>query len=757
MPAEATGSEQGALGADLARLVLDVLPDEVGLKDSSGRYLLANRALCKRLGLPESEVIGRTDRELGADCHDGSARGGPEYQEVPLPLAAGPGLQGGVVAVGREQAPDAAEGELLRVRAILDTTLEQIPVPIVLVSCPDGIIRHVNRACLEFFESTDVPSPIGTPLLSLDRTWQDIERDGRPVPLSEMPLALAMRGIATRARPYGVITRSGALRWDLVTAAPIYGADGTQIAAVVVFPDITGLVRTETALRQSEERYRRLVEMSQDGVWSLGPDQRTTFVNRRMAEMLGCRTEDMIGRPVSDFVFGEDLTANDREMADRREGRDGQYERRLRRADGSAVWASISAVGLYGDDREFLGSFATVRDVSAQKQADDLRKRLEGELQEARKLESIGQLAGGIAHDFNNMLMPVLGYAEILWDDLPEGHPHRNAVRQIIAAAQRARDLTRQLLAFARKQTLALRMLDLNEVISDLEEMLRRTVRENVTIETQLAPSLPAVRGDAGQIGQVILNLAINAQDAMPSGGALTIATACVVVDEGQCDQHRGIASGRYVTMSVSDTGHGIDRATSERIFEPFFTTKAMGTGTGLGLSTVYGIVKQHGGSIAVHSELGEGARFVVYLPQAGATEAAPAPAASDEVATGHETVLVVEDQEHVRVVTCAMLERCGYTVLEAGDGEAALAAAATHGTAIDLLLTDVIMPGLNGRELHERLQAVRPGVPVLYTSGYPSSVIGRHGVLEPGTHFLPKPFTMRDLATKIREAIDRP
>jgi two-component system, cell cycle sensor histidine kinase and response regulator CckA len=278
-----------------------------------------------------------------------------------------------------------------------------------------------------------------------------------------------------------------------------------------------------------------------------------------------------------------------------------------------------------------------------------------------------------------------------------------------------------------------------------------------VVIAMRLGPSLGAVQGDAGQIGQVLLNLTINAQDAMPAGGTLTIATSGVVVDEQSAEQHRGIAPGPYVTMSVSDTGHGIDRATSERIFEPFFTTKKMGTGTGLGLSTVYGIVKQHGGNIAVHSEPGEGARFVVYLPRAGAAHVATGPLASHDVATGHETVLVVEDQEHVRVVTCAMLERCGYTVLEAEDGEAALAAAATCERTIGLLLTDVIMPGMNGKELHERLEAVRPGVPVLYTSGYPSSVIGRHGVLDPGTHFLPKPFTMRDLATKVRETIDRP
>ena len=391
---------------------------------------------------------------------------------------------------------------------------------------------------------------------------------------------------------------------------------------------------------------------------------------------------------------------------------------------------------------------AVARDVTDQ-------RRLEDELRQAQKMEAVGNLAGGIAHDFNNLLTAMCGYSEFILGDEEASDSVRRSATQIARAAESATALTRQLLAFSRKQILQPRVLDLNEVVTTVERMLGRVIGEHITLETSLDGGLGHVKADPGQIEQVILNLAVNARDAMPGGGTIVVETANVEIDEAAARQHVGLEEGSYVVLSVSDTGPGIDPEVVERVFDPFFTTKPIGEGTGLGLSTAYGIVTQSGGYIGVYSEPGRGATFKIYLPRVldeAPAEPVPLPA---NVEGGSETILLVEDEEIVRGIATEILQRSGYTVLAAATPEDALAVAERQPGTIDLLLTDVVMPKMGGRDLAVRVCALRPGIKVLYTSGYTDAAIVHHGVLGEGPAFLQKPFTRKVLLRRVREALD--
>src|ERR1700688_444779 len=386
------------------------------------------------------------------------------------------------------------------------------------------------------------------------------------------------------------------------------------------------------------------------------------------------------------------------------------------------------------------------------------RRALEQQLRQSQKMEAIGRLAGGIAHDFNNLLMVISGYSEFLLDRLGPDPALRGPAQEIANAAGRASSLTRQLLAFSRKQMLAPKILDLNSVVTENLKMLTRVIGEDIDLVMVPAAGLGVVRADAGQIEQVIMNLAVNARDAMPSGGKLTIETSNVVLDEEYSRFHPPLQPGHYVMLAIGDTGARMDSDTQSRIFEPFFTTKGP-KGTGLGLSMVYGIVKQSGGYIWVYSEVGKGTTFKIYLPRVADTVASLTHAAvAAECATiesGTETILVVEDEANMRYLVCQFLENQGYRVIEAADGAVAMQIAVAHDAVIHLLLTDVIMPGMNGRELAQRVLEIRPNVKVLYMSGYTENVIGRNGTLDAGIRLLQKPFTLRDLKSKVREVLD--
>lgn len=552
----------------------------------------------------------------------------------------------------------------------------------------------------------------------------------------------------TAARPRGRDT----VIWAKATA--LRDQEGNVVGAIEAIRDITDRRRAEEALRASEEQYRRIVETANEGILATDCDGVIRFANPRMAEIVGATLDEVVGRNAADFMDADEAADHARRMAERATGVPGQYERRLRHSDGHEVWAALSASPIVGDDGQFAGSFAMLADITGRKQAERERERLEAQLAEARKLESIGQLAGGVAHDLNNMLAPILGYAELLAGDPAFDRRQQTALQEITKAAQRARDLVRQLLAFARRQTLEVRPLDLNQVVADLEPMLRRTIRENVDIELHLEPSLPPIQGDAGQIEQIILNLAVNAQDAMIDGGVLAIETSAATLREPDLTE-ADATPGRYVVMAIRDNGVGMDEATLSRAFEPFFTTKQTGRGTGLGLSTVYGIVKQHGGHITVASEVGKGTAIRVCFPQSPEAPEPDSLPASPGSAAGTETVIVVEDQAEVRNLVQTMLEQNGYTVLSATDGAEAVELCELWPGPIHLLVTDVIMRGMNGRQVYEALRANRPELAVLYMSGYPSNVITHHGVLDPGVHFIAKPFSLRDFTAKVREVLD--
>jgi len=506
--------------------------------------------------------------------------------------------------------------------------------------------------------------------------------------------------------------------------------------------------RNEQALRQSEARYRSLVQSSVYGIYRSSLEGRFLDINPALITMLGYRDpeEVLLLDPEKDvFVYADEH----RRLIDafRKTGRLDGLEVKWKRKDGSAITVRISGQAVTSEDEPADVLEAIAEDVTE-------RRALEDQFRQAQKMEAVGRLAGGVAHDFNNLLMVISGYAEVILSKIDLDHPLHEKGRAIQQAADRASILTRQLLAFSRKQLLELKVVDLNAIVSDMERLLRPLIGENVELIARLAPNAGYTRADAGQIEQVLMNLVVNAKDAMPNGGKLTIETQNVVVDESHRGGQTFIRPGNYVLLSVSDSGMGMDKETQSRIFEPFFTTKEKGKGTGLGLSTVYGIVKQSGGYVMVQSEVGHGSSFHIYLPQVEGTAEKRALPVAGAAAGGTETILLVEDEESVRQLVRDTLESNGYRVVEAENGEAGLQAAAAHSGNIDIVITDVVMPGMGGREMAQQLAKVRPETKVLYLSGYTEDAILNEGTIERGTAFLQKPFTLQSLSRKVREVL---
>ncbi len=513
--------------------------------------------------------------------------------------------------------------------------------------------------------------------------------------------------------------------------------------------EVAERVRAEEELADTNQRLQAIIDASPLAIMRIDLQGRVRSWSRAAEEMSGFSAEEVIGNPLPVNPGGEPAISEERLAAIARGERLNGVELTRTRRDGSPMHLRIWTAPVRNAAGEIRGEVAIAADFTEQ-------RRLQEQFNQAQKMEAIGRLAGGAAHDFNNVITVISGYGQILLDAVSGIPSLKEAAEEVLKAADRAADLASQLLVFSRRQMNQPRVLDINGVISGLQRMLTRLLGEDIELKTLLDPELGSVRADPGQIEQVIVNLAVNARDAMPDGGRLTIETANLQLDEGSARTH-ALPAGPYVMMAVSDTGAGMTAEVRSHIFEPFFTTKERGKGTGLGLSTVYGIVKQHGGEIFVYTEPGQGSTFKVFLPRAvGAVTPEAAAEARAPIARGTETVLIVEDEEGVRKLVRSVLERRGYRVLEADSGEAALEISSAHDEEIQLLVTDVVMPKMSGRDLAEALVLLRPDIKILFLSGYADRAVIEHGILDTGAAFMQKPFTPDALARKVREILDK-
>jgi PAS domain S-box-containing protein len=615
------------------------------------------------------------------------------------------------------------------------------------------------------FETLVMRLPASTPTdirVTLHRPLADAMRPSRTLRTALLALFALAAGVAVVG---GVWIARGVSRpvHELVKAAR--GIEVGEYGAVVPMgqrDEIGELAATfnrmssavaerEERLRESEERFRTMTESAVDAVITADGDGRIVSWNRGAGVAFGYAPEEVLGTPLA-RVVPEPLRQLDADGKARPAGADVMpvpdrpIELQGLRKDGRPFPIELSLARW--ETRQ--GSFLTViiRDVTE-------RRQLEEQFRQAQKMESIGRLAGGLAHDFNNLLTVIGGHAELLHERVRPDDPLRQRIGLIQEAADHAADLTKQLLAFSRKQVLAPAVLNLNAIVAEIEPMLRRLVGEDIQLGAGLARDLGSVRADPAQLKQILLNLAVNARDAMPQGGKLTLETQNVEIDQSYARLHPDVPAGRYVLLAVTDTGIGMDDATRSRIFEPFFTTKAPGIGTGLGLASVYGIVTQSGGSISVHSEPGRGTAFKVYLPRVEGPVVPVSAGSSRDARRGSETILVVEDNEMVRTLTCEILKRHGYTVVEARHGADALDIAQRYHGPIHLVLTDVVMPVMGGPEMVSRLAPLRPSMKIVYMSGYPADALDHQGLVNGEFEFLPKPIGLDPLVRKVRDVLD--
>ena len=544
------------------------------------------------------------------------------------------------------------------------------------------------------------------------------------------------------------LDRLGQPRWFLNNLVGLV-EDGCLTRIWGTQRDITERKISEEAVRAARNQLAALVQASPLPIVGLRPTGEVVSWNPAAERVFGWGVEEVIGRRLQN-VPGQKQHEFEALKAHT------TLETRRMRKDGTLLDVSISTATLQNAEGKPEGMVAIYTDITDRRRAEEELRRSQEELRQAQKMEAVGRLAGGIAHDFNNLLTAILSYSEMLLGELPATEPMREDLEQIRQAGTRAAELTNQLLAFSRRQLLQLRSVNLNDVVTSVDRILRRLIGEDIELHTKLAPDLKLTRADPGQLEQVLLNLAVNSRDAMQRGGHLTICTANAEVGQGATARWGRLEPGAYVTLTVQDTGTGMSAAVQERIFEPFFTTKEQGRGTGLGLSTVYGIVKQVGGDVFVTSAEGAGSVFSIYLPAVdGVNERQAPPLPALPVKGAAETILLVEDEQLVRNLTREILERNGYVVLEASDGLDALRAAGSYQGPIHLMLTDVVMPRMSGRELVEQILPLRPDMRVLYVSGYSEEAIVRQGELTPGIELLPKPFTPGVLTAKIREILD--
>ena len=539
-----------------------------------------------------------------------------------------------------------------------------------------------------------------------------------------------------------------------VVDTDIYFVDKTNLIQCNV-RDITERKQMEQELLESEERYRLITQNSLTGIY-IHVDGLLKFVNRRFAEMLGYAPEEIVGRQYWDFVHPEDREMVKRISLARAKGEEAppEYEFRHQSKDGKTLWVhSLPTIIQYQGQTANMGNLAFIDD---RKRAEKEKVKFEAQFHQAQKMESVGRLAGGVAHDYNNMLSVIIGYTELALEKVASTEPIYGDLQEIFTAAGRAKEITRQLLAFARQQTIAPKVLDLNATVEGMLKMLRRLIGENINLAWLPHPDLWPVKMDPSQLDQILANLCVNARDAITDVGKISVETQNTTLDGAYCVDHLGFVPGDFVMLTVSDDGCGMDIKKQERIFEPFFTTKKVGKGTGLGLATVYGIVKQNNGFINVYSEPGRGTTFKIYLPKYEGMVTDAMEEKTKPIPKGKgEWVLVVEDNDSVLKLADKMLNGLGYTVLTARTRGEAMDLVKRHAHRIQLLITDVVMPEMNGRELANEILGLCPNIQTLFMSGYTADVIVNHGVLEEGVNFIQKPFTTHGIASAVRKLLD--
>ncbi len=750
---------------EMLRAVAEGTTDAVFVKDRAGKYLFFNEAAARFVGRPVSEVLGKDDTALFDP--ESAARvmardrrvmesGRPETDEEHLtaagvartylatkaPYRDDAGNVHGIIGISRdvtERRRLEAERDQLLARHQLQ--IERLPLAYVLHDAELRVIEWNPAAEALFgYRKDEVLGQDVLPLLVPPDTLPHVGEVFERLRAGDMT---AHSVNANRTKDGRTIL----CNWYNTPLTDRTGA----------FAGVLGLAVDVTRERQSEEALRlreRALESVSQGILivdALRPDLPIIYANPAFERLTGYTRGEVIGRN-GRMLQGRDTdpTALAELRRAVREGRACTVELLNYKKDGTPFWNELS-VSPVRDGEGRLTHFVGVQtDVTA-------RRRLEEQYRQSQKMEVVGRLAGGIAHDFNNLLTVINGYGEVVMCALKPGDQTRELVGEMVKAGERAASLTRQLLAFSRQQMMTPRVLNLNTVVTDMEKMLRRVIGEDIDLEARLQPGLNPVKADPGQIEQVILNLAVNARDAMPRGGKLTVETRNVEL-EGDCaGSSAGLAPGNYVLLAVSDTGVGMPPDVRARVFEPFYTTKGPGKGTGLGLATVHGIISQSGGRVEVYSEPGHGTTFKIYLPRTSG----PAPTGKSHAGTqapapkGSETVLLAEDEDSVRALSHQILQSSGYNVLVAADGESALRVVEQETGPIHLLVSDVVMPGMGGRQLVERLQDAHPEMRVLYLSGYADDAVIRHGVLEAEVNFLQKPFSGTALARKVREVLD--
>jgi len=778
-PEQAVSGAPDIAGGPYARIIeraFDQAPHLAGVLRLDGTVLHANRAACAFIGATPASVVGLPfweapwwrdlpeEQQKLRESVAHAARGEPWRFETwhrapdgvlhPFDFAIVPVRDGdhGVIALV-VQAWNIAERhraseEIRRITNEQQTILHTITTGICLVR--DRRIQWSNPAFADIF-GLQREEVVGVETLRLYARSDDYERIGR----EGYALLASGKGFTTEAQ---MKRKDGTLIWCVISGRAV-DTLRPESGSIWELHDITKRRQAEEALRKSQNRLEAAQAQALIGSWDLDPIRGDGYWSDEMFHLMGLSPE--LGTPNVE-AFIEMIHPEDRDALLRAHAltiKTGEHSTIECRSNPSLGPVRYFCANIRGA-RDALGHvgnlIGTLQDITDRKRAEREHAQLQEQLQQAMKMEAVGRLAGGVAHDFNNQLTVILGNLELMRDSIPDNSPDAVCLAEATHAAESAASLTRQLLAFSRRQMIEPRVLNLNELVENLKNMLRRLIGEDIILQTALAPDIEPVNVDPGQFEQVLVNLSINARDAMPSGGRLVIATANVELDDFYCRLHAGVQPGRFAMLSVSDTGQGMPPEVREHLFEPFFTTKALGHGTGLGLATTFGAVKQSGGSIEVYSEVGRGTTLKLYLPKAQGPIAPLVPKAKPaDSQRGSETILLVEDDASVRALASTVLRKHGYNVLVAASAADARELTEKFTSPVDLLLTDVVMPGTNGKELADQLRQIHPEMAVIFSSGYTEDVIVHHGIVEAHLNFLGKPFTTRSLLAKVRQTID--